>query len=205
MMALEAKLGSVAFEVELDSVVLEVFEAKLDSVVGGAEPLLELVPLHIQLLFLSAFDELEANVSSDDLLHLSYLQAACRAENNTVLPLLPAPSAARFNEVHTLVQHCTMNATQDSWTSSVNAPKWTSTCWHWGEEEHHVLEPRPHTPMLFLSPEHVFKLTKHTAWLATEPAYLLAPGLGADAHPDGWTRSVLELADTNRCRQNTEP
>ncbi|KAG6590727.1 uncharacterized protein IUM83_15435 [Phytophthora cinnamomi] len=41
MMALEAKLGSVAFEVEMDSVVLEVFEAKLGSVVGGAEPLLE--------------------------------------------------------------------------------------------------------------------------------------------------------------------
>ncbi|KAG6613435.1 uncharacterized protein IUM83_04495 [Phytophthora cinnamomi] len=41
MMALEAKLGSVAFEVVLDSVVLEVFEAKLGSVVGGAEPRLE--------------------------------------------------------------------------------------------------------------------------------------------------------------------
>ncbi|KAG6618386.1 uncharacterized protein IUM83_01206 [Phytophthora cinnamomi] len=44
MMALEAKLGSVTFEVELDSVVLEkleALEAKLGSVVGGAEPRLE--------------------------------------------------------------------------------------------------------------------------------------------------------------------
>ncbi|KAG6582841.1 uncharacterized protein IUM83_17329 [Phytophthora cinnamomi] len=40
-MALEAKLGLVAFEVELDSVVLVALEAKLGSMVGGAEPLLE--------------------------------------------------------------------------------------------------------------------------------------------------------------------
>ncbi|KAG6617161.1 uncharacterized protein IUM83_04768 [Phytophthora cinnamomi] len=41
LVALEAKLGSMTFEVELDSAVLEALEAKLGSVVGGAKPRLE--------------------------------------------------------------------------------------------------------------------------------------------------------------------
>ncbi|GMF26475.1 unnamed protein product [Phytophthora lilii] len=56
-------------------------------IVGVFSVVWELVALHShRSSFLAAFDELGPDVSSDDLLHLSYLQTACHAETNTVLP-----------------------------------------------------------------------------------------------------------------------
>ncbi|KAG2775759.1 hypothetical protein JG687_00013660 [Phytophthora cactorum] len=55
--------------------------------VGVFSVMWELIALHTQRSsFLAAFDELERHVSSDDLLHLNYLQTGCRVENNTVFP-----------------------------------------------------------------------------------------------------------------------
>ncbi|KAG6594090.1 NPP1 protein [Phytophthora cinnamomi] len=214
-------------------------------IVGVFSVAWELVALHTQRLFLSAFDELEADVSSDDLLHLSYLQAACRAENNTVLPVSYAapgtvggslqPSAhfnpALYHErdprlVDELRQcpdvdiympasardpaGCAAVAGPLKFLQSRLLPDWAFDAVMYdihAKKSTTYFELCPHTPMLFLSPEHVLKLTKHAAWPATKPVYLLAPGLGVEAVPEGLTRSVLELSDvvlcqTNRCDQD---
>ncbi|KAK1937083.1 hypothetical protein P3T76_009861 [Phytophthora citrophthora] len=51
----------------------------------------EVIALHTQRSsFIAAFDALSPHVSSDDLLHLNYLQTGCRIENNTVFPWIYA-------------------------------------------------------------------------------------------------------------------
>eukprot|EP00644_Phytophthora_capsici_P003107 jgi/Phyca11/102996/e_gw1.7.272.1 len=51
----------------------------------------EVIALHTQRSsFIAAFDALSPHVSSDDLLHLNYLETGCRIENNTVLPWIYA-------------------------------------------------------------------------------------------------------------------
>ncbi|KAL3661113.1 hypothetical protein V7S43_013722 [Phytophthora oleae] len=51
----------------------------------------EVIALHTQRSsFIAAFDALSPHVSSDDLLHLAYLQTGCRIENNTVFPWIYA-------------------------------------------------------------------------------------------------------------------
>ncbi|ETI32175.1 hypothetical protein, variant [Phytophthora nicotianae] len=55
--------------------------------IGVFSVMWEVIALHTQRSsFLAAFDELETHVSSDDLLHLHYLQTGCRLENDTVFP-----------------------------------------------------------------------------------------------------------------------
>ncbi|KAI9985608.1 hypothetical protein PInf_004989 [Phytophthora infestans] len=71
--------------------------------IGVFSVIWEVMTLHTQRSFLETFDELEPHVSSDDLLHLNYLQTGCRVENNTIFPWvyaspgnsadLPAPRA----------------------------------------------------------------------------------------------------------------
>ncbi|EGZ06202.1 hypothetical protein PHYSODRAFT_531290 [Phytophthora sojae] len=205
----------------------------------------ELVALHTQRSFLSAFDELEADVSSDDLLHLSYLQAACRAENDTVLPVSYAapgivggslqPSAhfntALFHErdprlVDELRQcrdvdiympssardsaGCAAGAGPLKFLQSRLLPDWAFDAVMYditANQSTTYFKLCPHTPMLFVSPEHVLKLTKHAAWPSTKPVYLIAPGIEAETPAEGLTRTVLELTDvvlcqTSRCDQD---
>ncbi|KAE9004728.1 hypothetical protein PR003_g17786 [Phytophthora rubi] len=209
----------------------------------------ELVALHTQRSFLSVFDELEADVSSDDLLHLSYLQAACRAENDTVLPVSYAapgtvggslqPSAhfstSLFHQRDPrLVDElrkcpdvdiympssardpagCAAVAGPLKFLQSRLLPDWVFDATMYditAKQSTTYFELCPHTPMLFLSPDHVLKLTKHAAWPSTKPVYLMAPGLGLEdgdeTPPADLTRSVLELTDvvlcqTSRCDQD---
>jgi hypothetical protein len=60
--------------------------AALVMTVGVFSVAWELFALHAQRSFLAAFDELGPHVSSDDLLHLSHLQAGCRMASDAVFP-----------------------------------------------------------------------------------------------------------------------
>ncbi|GMF40327.1 unnamed protein product [Phytophthora fragariaefolia] len=201
----------------------------------------ELVALHTQRSFLSAFDELESDVASDDLLHLSYLQTACSAEKDVVLPVsFAAPgsvsslepsahfSSAVYHErdprlVDELRQcpdvdiympaaarglaGCAAVAGPLKFLHSRLLPDWAFDAVMYdivSRQSTSYFQLCPDTPMLFLSPEHVLKLTKHAAWPATKPVYLLAPGVGrgdnAETRAEGFTRSVLDLTDAVLCQ-----
>ncbi|RLN93062.1 hypothetical protein BBJ28_00004516 [Nothophytophthora sp. Chile5] len=62
----------------------------------------------------------------------------------------------------------------------------------------------PRTPVLFLAPEHLLKLTNLPSWSVSKPVYLMAPGLSLSNSPQktptNLTRSVLGRTDVVLCR-----
>ncbi|KAL4146329.1 hypothetical protein PRNP1_012194 [Phytophthora ramorum] len=208
-------------------------------VVGMFSVVCELFALRTQQNFLAAFDDLDREVSSDDMLHLGFLQDACQAENDTVLPWnfaapgddvdLPSPNAhfstslfhqsdPRLLEALSLCPDvdiylpsssrgpagCAAVAGPLKFLQSRLLPDWVLDAKMYDvttQERTSYLQLCPHTPMLFLSPEHVLNVTKLSSWPATKPVYLMAPGLEGEMTPrDSFTQSVLGLTDLVLCR-----
>ncbi|KAF4036922.1 hypothetical protein GN244_ATG11013 [Phytophthora infestans] len=183
-----------------------------------------------------------AEVSPDDLLHLSFLEAACQVENDTVLPWVfaapgnaadrsfPNPQAST-SLLHRgdprLLQHLRQCSDVDiylpSWARgpagcaaiagplkylrSRLLPDWVLRIELYdiaARKSRRYYELCPHTPMLFLSPDHLLKTVKASSWPKEKPVYLMAPTVDFNTkttpRPAQFTRSVLELTDVVLCR-----
>ncbi|KAG6619535.1 PLAC8 family protein [Phytophthora cinnamomi] len=141
---------------------------------------------------------MEADVSSDDLLHFGYLETACRAENNTVLPVSYTAPGTVDGSLQPSAHYNPALCHERDPRRSAYAPTGIPTCrcrretrpgvlkflqsrllpdWAFDAVTYGIPAKKyttyfdlcPHTPMLFLSPERVFKLTKHAAWPAIKP------------------------------------
>ncbi|KAF1786839.1 hypothetical protein GQ600_6933 [Phytophthora cactorum] len=176
--------------------------------VGVFSVMWELIALHTQRSsFLAAFDELERHVSSDDLLHLNYLQTGCRVENNTVFPWVYAAPGISADLPVPRAQSSTSLLHQGDPRLSRLLPDWAFNGEVYDIVSRHktsYFELCPDTPMLFLAPEHVLSLTKHPSWPSTKPVYLIVPGLDLkttpSTPPDHFTQSVLNRTDVVLCR-----
>ncbi|KAG7383442.1 hypothetical protein PHYPSEUDO_003682 [Phytophthora pseudosyringae] len=185
-----------------------------------------------------------AEVSSDELLHLSFLEAACQVENDSVLPwTFAAPGSAADRafpnpQASTSLLHrgdprlldrlaqcpdvdiylpssargpagCAAIAGPLKFLRSRLLPDWALHTEMYDvatRASRRYADLCPHTPMLFLSPDHLVRMVQAPAWPQDKPAYLMAPtvdfhtGGSAPPRPANWTRAVLELTDVVLCR-----
>ncbi|KAJ8558776.1 hypothetical protein ON010_g8676 [Phytophthora cinnamomi] len=103
----------------------------------------------------------------------AYLQAACRAENNTVLPVsYAAPDTVGGSRLVEELRQCPDSRLLPDWVFDsvmydIQAKKRTT-----------YFEPPAHADALPVARARV-QATKRAVWPVTKPEYLLAPGLGA--------------------------
>ncbi|OWZ13356.1 hypothetical protein PHMEG_00013336 [Phytophthora megakarya] len=182
-----------------------------------------------------------AEVSSDDLLHLSHLETACQVENDTVLPWTFAAPGNSIDQSFpnpqssTSLLHrgdprlleqlrqcpdvdiylpsslrgpagCAAIVGPLKYLRSRLLPDWVVQAKLYDvatRSSRNYLELCPHTPMLFLSPDHLLQLVKTNTWPEKKPVYLMAPTVDSKLKTPrsaNFTKSVMQLTDVLLCR-----